>query len=159
MSTFETKRVARTYTQKILAAPERVFPLLCPVREKEWLDGWDLEMVYSLSGVAEYGCIFKTRCHDDAEDIWVITRHEPASFCVEFAIVTSGYVVCLLRIRLEANGEGATAAHISYTFTALSEKGNQFIDAYTESEFFRRMKWWEEAMNHFLQTGAMLKSH
>jgi hypothetical protein len=37
---FTAKRVTHTYTQKLDATPERVFPLLCPVREAEWADGW-----------------------------------------------------------------------------------------------------------------------
>ncbi len=159
MSNFEAKRVTRTYAQKILASPERVFPLLCPVREKEWLEGWSAEMVYSLSGFAEDGCIFKTRRHieAEAEDIWVITRHEPLS--VEFAIVTPGFLVGQLRIRLEAISDLATTSHIVYTFTSLGEKGNVFIDGFTEEEFNRRMQWWEKSMNHFLQTGELLKGH
>lgn len=30
-------RVSHTYRQRLKAPPEQVFPLLCPVREKEWL--------------------------------------------------------------------------------------------------------------------------
>jgi hypothetical protein len=36
---FDAKRVTRSYRQTINAAPEVVFPLLCPVRESEWLEG------------------------------------------------------------------------------------------------------------------------
>ena len=39
------------------APPEVVFPLLCPVREYEWLEDWTCEMVFSESGVAEEDCV------------------------------------------------------------------------------------------------------
>lgn len=47
-------------TMRHPAPLERVFPLLCPVREREWLQGWDATMVCSESGVAEPGCVFTT---------------------------------------------------------------------------------------------------
>ena len=37
MPGFEAKRVRLEYTQTNDAPPNRVFPLLCPVREAEWL--------------------------------------------------------------------------------------------------------------------------
>ena len=57
MSIFKSQRVMRSYVQRIEAAPDKIFPLLDPVREKEWLDGWEYEMIYSNSGLGENGCI------------------------------------------------------------------------------------------------------
>lgn len=53
-------RVTRTYTQHIQAAPDAVFPLLCPVREAERIPGWDPVAVFSESGFAEVDCVFRT---------------------------------------------------------------------------------------------------
>ena len=41
MNITKPKRVTRTYTQQLVAEPSAVFPLLCPVREADWIDGWD----------------------------------------------------------------------------------------------------------------------
>jgi hypothetical protein len=38
---FRGKRLILEYAGLVSAAPEAVFPLLCPVREYEWLDGWN----------------------------------------------------------------------------------------------------------------------
>ena len=46
-------RATHTYRQKLCATPARVFPLLCPVREREWADGWLPDLVITSSGVAE----------------------------------------------------------------------------------------------------------
>lgn len=156
MSNFESKRVTRTYAQKILAPPDNILPLLCPVREAEWLEGWEAEMVYSLSGFAEDGCIFKTRRHKEAEDIWVVTLREPLR--VDFTIVTPGLLVGQIRIEMEAQDDGATTSRVTYTFTSLGEKGNAFIESFTQEEFNRRMRWWEKSMNHFLETGHRLEA-
>jgi hypothetical protein len=57
----EPVRVTRTYTQRLQAPPERVFPLLCPVREADWLERWDPAFVVTASGFVEPDCVFVTR--------------------------------------------------------------------------------------------------
>lgn len=37
----QPKRVRHSYTQSLIAPPGKVFPLLCPVREKEWVSDWN----------------------------------------------------------------------------------------------------------------------
>lgn len=69
-------RVTHTYRQKLCAPPARVFPLLCPVREIEWADGWLPDLVISSSGIAERDCIFITP-DEFGKAIWYVTRHEP----------------------------------------------------------------------------------
>ena len=69
-------RVIRSYTQKLRGKPADVFPLLCPVREREWARGWDPLAVYSMSGFAENDCIFTTG-EENPESFWVITDFDP----------------------------------------------------------------------------------
>ena len=40
MTAFKGNRVVHEFIQTNPAAPERVFPLLCPVREADWLPGF-----------------------------------------------------------------------------------------------------------------------
>src|SRR6185312_15911284 len=60
MKIIPAKRVSRTYTQQLIGSPASVFPLLCPVREADWIQGWDPLLVVSESGVAEPDCAFVT---------------------------------------------------------------------------------------------------
>jgi len=63
MNGVDSGRINRNYVQHIQAAPDAVFPLLYPVREGDWLDGWSegVEIVHSRSGLAEDDCVFITR--------------------------------------------------------------------------------------------------
>ena len=54
----------------IEAPPERVFPLLCPVREHEWIPAWKAEMVHSKSGFAELDCVFRTNNPLEGNRTW-----------------------------------------------------------------------------------------
>jgi hypothetical protein len=153
-------RVTHSYVQKIVAPPDEVFPLICPVREADWLDDWEYKLVYSESGLAEKGCIFTTQHAGEPETVWIITRHDSQAGIVEFNRVTPGWLVVHLQVRMEDGGGGTTAARITYTYTALSEMGRKAIEHHHSEEQFNQMvTWWEKSMNHYLQTGERLKAH
>ena len=80
-------RSVRSYTQRIEAPPDVVFPLICPVREAEWLDGWGdgFELIYSASGLAEKNCVFRTYGQDQPEMIWTMSEHDSVDFIREWA--------------------------------------------------------------------------
>ena len=149
--------VTRTYTQHIHAPASTVFPLLCPVREADWLDGWTYEMLHSRSGYAEEGCVFRTAPPGDPETIWVVTRHDRNAGVVEFTRVTAGLVATRLAVRVEDRGASSDVV-VTYGFTPTSEAGVGFVGARHSEEAFRgQMEWWERSMNHYLATGSVLR--
>jgi hypothetical protein len=150
---FKAKRSVWRYTQAIEASPETVFPLLCPVREAEWLDGWQYRLIYSESGRAETGCVFSTPGHGEADTVWVITAHDPDHLRVTFARFTPENRVCTLDIRVEEAGGEKSLVHIAYTYTGISEAGNRFVDGFSEEQFMGAVRFWEASMNHYLKTG------
>ncbi len=87
MESFTSKKVTLNYKQINNAPLEKVFPLLCPVREKEWLDGWNYKMIYSESGTAEDGCVFTTPSQGEFESIWTVTNYDRANFKIAFVKV------------------------------------------------------------------------
>lgn len=150
--------MTRTYRQRILAPPGEVFPLLCPVREADWLDGWEYRLVHSRSGYAEEGCVFTSTHPGEAETIWLITQHDAENYNVQFARITPGSRVTKVDIALRDNGDDTTSVTITYSVTSLSEEGNRFVDEYTQESFSRGMQWWEQSMNHYLTSGEKLKN-
>lgn len=160
MSTYTGKRVTHSYTQHIDGPVEAVFPLICPVREAEWLEGFEYEMVYSESGLAEEGCVFTTRHLGGPEVVWSITRHDPKAGVVQFCRVTPGVTVDLLRVEMEPDGEGKSLCHIRYDFTSFSAQGEHYLAHHqTEADFMDMVTWWEKSVNHYLATGEMLRGH
>jgi len=160
MGPIEAGRATRRYTQHIEAPPARVFPLLCPVREAEWLDGWvnEIQMIHSDSGLAEEGCVFRTRPPGGAETVWMITRHDPAEGIVEFVRVTAGLLATRLRMSVEPATAASSRVHITYTFTPLGVSGVAFLrETHSEEAFRRDMTWWEDSMNHWLRSGETLR--
>ncbi len=150
------KRIARTYRQTINASPDDVFPLLCPVREAEWLDGWRYTMLFSQSGLVEEGAVFTTPGDGEEDTVWIVTGHDAVQRAVEFTRFTPGSTVCVLRIDVTPRDEGRSLVDIAYTYTAIGAAGNAFIDRFTEESFRGTVAFWEKSMNHWLETGERL---
>src|SRR5690606_1175137 len=87
--------------------PDQVFPLLCPVREHDWLEHWRADMLYTDTGLAETGCVFVTHLASVGPCTWVIHQHEPPT-SVGFTIMCAGVFVELLTIELAAADGGTT---------------------------------------------------
>jgi len=147
--------VVRQHRMLLKARPEKVFPLLCPVREYEWIEPWSCSMVYSSSGVAELDCVFQTTFPDDGPpDTWVISRHEvPAR--IEFVRINARRAM-RYEIALAPAGENETRADWTQVITALDEEGDRLVGAITETGYAAEMETLERLLNHFLATGERL---
>ena len=126
MKLSKPNRVKREYAQTLCAAPEVVFPLLCPVEEEKWVPGWAPEYVVSSSGVVELDCIFQT-AGSPHSSVWIVSRYEPEKLHLEMYKVTPGHTVGKLQIQLSATGPDATQADISYEYTSLGSSGDTLL--------------------------------
>jgi hypothetical protein len=139
--------------QNLVAPPEKVFPLLCPVRESEWLDGWECEAIHTRSGLAEQDCIFATTDPVSGErDIWLISRHRPP-LEIEFIRFDRRRII-RYTISLEQSADGNTIAHWRQVVTATDGGA---LEQISQEAFSAMVKVDEEALNHFLITGERLE--
>jgi hypothetical protein len=161
MTAFKSKRTAHEYTQTNPANPDRVFPLLCPVREGDWLPGWQHRLIYSDSGVAELGCVFTTPNppagnNEASETTWIVTEYNPSAFRIAFLWINPGAIVTEIRIQLATGEHGTTRAHIRYRYTGLSPDGNRALEGCDQKWFEAKMQNWETTMNHYLRTATKM---
>ena len=143
-------RVTRTHVLRIRAPRDVVFPLLCPVREAEYLSDWQAEILYSESGVAEEGCIFRTPNRGGEPSIWTIRVHDEAAGLIEFVIITPESRVSTLVVELRDADHGATDVTFTYTHTAIADAGRSFVAEFTEDRFLQKMTGFENSLNEFL---------
>ena len=158
MNIKEPNRRKHGYTQHLDALPERVFPLLCPVAEADWVPGWMPELVLSHSGTCEQDCVFVTP-KDGPEPqsaVWVVTKYDPDNWALEMYKVIPEYTVTRLEISLQRENSHSTAAHISYEITAIGVAGEDAVQEFTEEWYEVFMLDWEKAMNHYLNTGEII---
>ena len=163
MHSFQGNRVVHDYVQTNPASPEKLFPLLCPVREADWLPGWEYQLLYSESGLAEWGCVFtspglKSSGLKDREKTWVVTEYDRDAGRIAFVWIAPGLVIAQLQIRVVGAGEGTSQTKIRYCYTGLSEEGNREVASYDRPWFEARMKNWDISINHYLRTGERVSS-
>jgi len=149
-----TKRSISSYTRHIAAPPEKVFPLLCPVREYEWLEPWRGELLYSDSGVAETDCVFAAAPFDAVgREIWTCSRYEPPGR-IDY-VRMSPHTVIRLELRLEPAGKG-TRLTTMLVITSLDDLGDQFVAGCDGETCEAHFKACWIMLDHYLRNGAML---
>src|SRR5688572_21575921 len=144
-------RIAHTYTQRLYGKVMDVFPLLCPVRECDWVNGWEPREVITSSGFAELDCIFFTGPKEN-EAIWMVTEYEPPT-SIGFIKINPRETAARIRIDLRAH-ENTTLAEITYAYTALTAEGERVVREFTAEYYQTFMKEWEDELNHYLVSGT-----
>ncbi len=132
----ERQRVRFNAIQHIQAEPEAIFPLLCPVREHDWIPPWKAELIYTKSGIAEEGCVFRTNKPGESSDVWVMTHYEP-SRRVGFVRVDPLRAI-RYDIRVGAAGDGSSRLLWQQEITALDEAGDLHVAELRQKDFLRR---------------------
>lgn len=156
MAAFKAERVIKRYTMNLCAPPADVFPLLCPVREYEWLEPWSCDMVFSDNGVAENNAVFKTHFPaQGGEETWVVCRYKKDR-AIEFIRLVPGFKVNRLDVAL-TEGQGVSVVTWTHTYTGLSKAGNHWIRQLRDDAFRLEKAALERLLNHYLKTGSMLK--
>lgn len=149
------KRIIREFETQLPATPEDVFPLLCPIKEYDWIPEWRCVMLYSESGVAELGCVFTTDFGDSyGLETWVVATYEPG---IRICFVRTGPMrTTRYEILLKSHGDGSVVLW-RQEITGLNSQGNKLIERYTEDAFRAIMVPLNSMLKHYLQTGEPLR--
>lgn len=149
-------RVVKEHRHRLAAPREKVFPLLCPVREYEWIATWSCEMVHSRSGVAEDGCVFTTDFPAPGPATWVVSRYQPPA-SIGFVIFYPGLMTERLDLdlrALEGPGEGCQLTW-RRAYTALSPRGEEFLAQELDGLFATGMAARQQDLEYYLAQGRL----
>lgn len=147
-------RIDRQYQTKLEAPPQKVFPLLCPEREYDWIPQWSCEMIYSKSGVAELGCVFSTNFGDEyGPEVWVTSHYQPNH---KIGFVRTGQVRST-RYEIELQPEN-TGSIITWRqeITSLSDEGPGLLKSFSQAKFESLMVPLNQMLAHYLAHGTAL---
>jgi hypothetical protein len=158
IKSFQSKRIVSHHVEKIKAAPERIFPLLCPIQEYKWIDGWQCEMVYSDSGAIESNCVFKEEKTSPllfdlpAPTYWMTSLYDPEEYRIQFVLLTGTMAVA--KIDVEVQGLGGTLSSITWTFTitSLNDEANKIIGAAAEQKAKLLLSILGQSLKHYCET-------
>lgn len=150
-------RKSYTYVQQLTGSPDDIFALLCPVRECDWIAGWNPRLVISACGVAETGCIFITAdgqapSGELREATWVVTERDPKARYVAMTKVSPNFLVTRLWITVSpGDSPKESQADVRYEYTAVGRDGEAFVRTHTPAMWTEFMQKWERALNEYLR--------
>lgn len=154
LSQFKGKAITVSAESHLDFAAEQIWPQLCPVREYDWIEVWQCQLLRSQSGYNELGCIFQTDfATEGGPEVWMTTCFDPYKR-IEF-VRANGVRVIHFVIELIPEGQG-TKIIWTHNVTALNEAGNAYVEGKPEA-FATQMSMLEKMLGHYLATGKMLR--
>lgn len=150
------ERYEYQYSMKLESSPERIFPLLCPILEYEWLNNWKCTMVYSESGVAENDCIFyKSTGFPFYKRITFHTiSYRPAEE-IEFLLYIQKVGTIRMKLQLEPETNNITVMNCNYLLTGHSRFGNRQLRKYREKKIEKEVKSLEADLRYWLKNNSL----
>ncbi len=143
--------VERSGSIRLHSAPDTVFPLFGPDREREWAEGWEPEAVWPGAVMAQEGAVFRTQ-HGAMEAVWVVSRFDAGERVVEYTTFRHEDRVTRITIQVEADAghEGWSVAQVTYALTALSGRGAIHMSHFSDEHYREIMQEWERDINAVL---------
>ena len=131
---------------------ETLFPLFSAEGEKLWVPGWDYENIMDSIDLHE-DYIFLTKNHDHAstDAIWLVKRYDPESFLVQFYKVEPEDKVGVITVQCIQIDKRLTEVEVTYEYTGLSEKGDEFVDGFTSTQYKEFIGEWNSLLVSYFQ--------
>jgi hypothetical protein len=121
---------------------EKVFGLFTPKGELLWIPSWKYTPVYPVSGETEPNMVFRT---DDGTTTWTLARYAPPNTSVYVLMNTD--LVARIEVNCRAESVNETIMRITYTWTALTDKGRH--DFASAEEFQAKMTRWNNWLDEY----------
>jgi len=152
---FQAKKKTLNCDQLLLASTEKVFPLLCPTKEYDWIAPWTCELIYSKSGFAELDCVFTTNFPGDVKETWIVDKYEKNRL-IQFVRFSESRIIRYSIELIDNNNETTNAIWVQ-TIISLNNDGNSFIDNLSEVEYKNEIKTLERMLNYYIKTNKRLE--
>ena len=165
---------------KVHQSAEVLFPLFSAEGEKHWVPGWDYENVMGGGTDLHEDYVFLTAGHhrssehgaghaaqgydhhdhhghhspahhDAPKTIWLVKRHEPENYFVQFYRVEPEDKVAIITVQCKPLQEDLTEVEVAYEYIGLSKKGNDFVAHYTAEAHEEFIGHWHQALAHYFE--------
>jgi len=144
---------------------DECFALACPVAELLWIDDWKFDLIFSVGGKNETGCVFlepftglSMLRSPGANTYWYVTCYDTEQHLFDAVWVTRDMTVVHWEVSMNDLGGGQTRVNWSLIYSGLSERGNRIIG---EQGMDGRMKealgFLATALKHYVETGDIFR--
>lgn len=150
---FKARRKNLVHRFTVKAEPKAIFPLLCPVREYDWIPFWKCRLIHSTSGRAEKDCVFRTFFLHRGRETWTCYLYEPNE-CIGYLHIGGGRVT---RVEVSLTPEDqSTQITWSSTLTGLSWRGNRYIEKMSQPAYEGEIGALGAMLDQYVTTGVCM---
>ena len=128
---------------------DRVFRLFSPLGEKNWVTGWDPEILAPRGANWAPGMVFRT-VSDGREEIWVIAELDTTAHRVVYFRIEPGRLVARVEVRCRQLVNHQTEAATLYSYVGLSALGNSEIAEWSDAAYRSKKEQWTRMINQYL---------
>ena len=162
---FRAKRATVRIQATMQGSADEIFALACPVRELEWIEDWQFDLIHSVSGYNENHNIFveptsavMTLRSPFAQTYWYTTRWDRQRHHFHALLLTDDFMVGKWEFEGEQRPDGSLSGSLQLTYTALNERGNAIInEPGFESRGRQMLQFVLASLRCFVDTGKMYK--
>jgi hypothetical protein len=138
----DTQRTSQTGELRIHGPVEKVFQLFTPKGELLWIPTWKYTPLYPASGETEQDMVFRT---DDGATTWTLAHYDPPNRSVY--VLMNADLVARIQVDCKAASANETDMRISYTWTALTDKGREHFTS--KEDFQAKMSRWKTWLDEY----------
>ena len=144
------------FTQKFEMdqAVQDLFPLFSAEGEKLWVPGWDYENIMGGNELHEdYAFLTTTQDYasTDFKAIWLVKEYDPDNHLVVFYKVEPMDKIAIVTVKCAGFGVRKTTVTVSYEYIGLSDKGNEFINNYTQTDYDGYIGEWQMLLEKYFE--------
>ncbi len=157
---FNGRRAVKKVSWSFSHDPEKVFLLLCPTKELDWIEGWENvhTLIYSDSGIAERSCIFTTDVPGEGRSVWIASKYSLENRNVEYVkFLAEMDAVVHWEMTVTAESPQKCSITSNYIITGLSDKGNAFVGDFEKNNLPALMDRLPKMIEHYMKTGKKMK--
>ena len=142
----------------------KVFPLLCPVIEYKWINGWKCKLIHFPNGKIEKDCKFQEIMtapflmgNISGKTKWTVILFDPINNKVHFKL-DNEVSTSFFKIELTPNGLDKTECLMEFNYKPITKNGDRFINHGGESKIRFFISALGAMLKYYCESGEMLNS-
>jgi hypothetical protein len=137
------RRIHASHTIVVDAPVDPCFMYFTPAGEELWVDGWQPTYIEPADGRTQAGMVFTTGAGDEYT-VWMLVDFDRAQHRSRYARCTPGSRTGFVEVQCRAQDARHTQVSVTYTLTALSERGAQALAAFEGERFDAMIGGWAD---------------
>ncbi len=144
-----SQRTNSTHRIRIAAPIAQCHRFFTPAGEELWVDGWNPTYLFPHTGHTEKGMVFTTGSGEDFT-LWNLVDFDTVNYYSRYTRVTPALRTGTVEVRCKSVDDETTEVDVTYTLTALTDKGRVSLKSFEGEAFSDMIGSWQRFIEQHL---------